>query len=113
MIQAVGGTPALGGPINSALKLDNVTYRAVWVYDVGLCKNLPPWGDDTTYSLECPFLADDPGDGSRPCALVGTPWESVYLDKCFPEGPAMFYDQQSLDQWESDHPLCSHSWVEV
>jgi len=112
IVQLVGN-PGDGDPIGYAIRLGNKTYRSVWVTGVGLCKDVAPFGDPSNYSLECPFLVDDPGDGSRPCALVGTAAEPVYQDRCYPEGPEFFYNQQSLDQWEADHPLCSHTWVEV
>jgi hypothetical protein len=58
-------------------------------------------------------LLPDPGDGSRPCGLAGTGRDADYLTTCFPEGPAVMETQAMVDQWESDHPLCSHSWPAV
>jgi len=113
IIQAVGN-PLDGDPIGYAVRLGNKTYRSVWVTGVGLCKDSPPYGNASNYSLECPFLADDPGDGSRPCAFVGTPLESLRNTfVCYPEGPLIMPDQGSLDQWMEDHPLCSYTWVEI
>ena len=85
-----------------------------WVWKNGQpCKDTSVAHDGSAYSLECPFLADDPGDGSRPCGLVGESEEPRYQTTCFPEGPLEFADQRSVDQWKTDHPLCVFDWVEV
>lgn len=87
-------------------------YPYVWV-DGRPCKDTSQGGDGSSYSLECPFLKDDPGDGSRPCGLAGSAARlQDYMTVCFPEGPERFETQAMLDQWETDHPLCSHTWVE-
>ena len=113
IVQLVGDRSE-GGPIGYSVKLGNKTYRSVWVEGVGLCKDVAPWGDPSTYSLECPFLADDPGDGSRPCAFTGTAQESLRNTfECWPNGPEYFHNLESLQQWENDHPDCSHTWTEV
>lgn len=83
-----------------------------WVPNNGLCKNLTPPEDPDTWSHECPMLLPDPGDGSRPCALVNTKHEWMYTASCFPEGPLQFRTAAEVDQWTTDHPLCSHSWIE-
>ena len=110
MIQVVGN-PLDGDPPDYAILLGGKQYRSIWVNNVGLCKDLPTYGDDSSYSLECPFLADDPGDGSRPCAFTGTPLEEIRNSfVCYPEGPQRFRTQEDLDQWNNDHPLCSYTW---
>ena len=84
-----------------------------WVTGEGCCKDTSPQNNGSSYSLECPFLEPDPGDGSRPCALIGTNDDGAYLKFCYPEGPERFETQVMVDQWQTDHPLCSHDWVEV
>ena len=94
---------ASGGPTRN--------YYWVWV-DGRPCKDISAAHDGSSYSLECPFLVDDPGDGSRPCGLVDESEEPRYLTTCFPEGPLEFQTQAMVDQWNNDHPLCSFDWVE-
>ena len=97
---------------NFTLKGDTIDWR--WVPNNGLCKNLEPAADPNTFSLECPMLLPDTGDGRRECVLVGSKYEWMYLGSgvCYPEGPEVFATQAMLDQWETDHPLCSHTWTE-
>jgi hypothetical protein len=83
----------------------------VWV-DGRPCKDTSVAHDGSSYSLECPFLMDDPGDGSRPCGLAGTNEDGRFQLTCYPEGPLEFHDQQSVDQWQNDHPSCTHTWIE-
>ena len=70
-------------------------------------------------SVECPFLKDDPGDGSRPCALVGSQDDGSRQKFCRPEEraePPANYDiwsQESKEQWEADHPNCSYVFTEI
>jgi Fe-S-cluster containining protein len=70
-------------------------------------------------TTECPFLQDDPGDGSRPCALVDSQDEGARTKYCRPEErpePPQDYDiwtQESKDQWEADHPNCSYLFIEI
>ena len=86
-------------------------YYYVWIDDRPL-KDTSPAHDGSSYSLECPFLADDPGDGSRPCGLVGE-IDQIRIDTtCWFEEPVIF-SQAQKDQWEADHPSCSYTWVEV
>ena len=85
-----------------------------WVTGEGCCKDTSPGNDGSAYSLECPFLEQESGDPNniRPCALIGTQDDGAYKKFCDPEGPEDFETQAMLDQWETDHPLCSHSWTE-
>jgi hypothetical protein len=85
-------------------------YYYVWVEGHACCKDISPGHDGSSYSLECPFLMDDQGDGRRECALVGTQDDGAYTKACFPEGPLEFDTQEMVDQWEGDHPLCSFTW---
>lgn len=72
------------------------------------------------YCKECPFLLPDPGDGTRPCALVGTMYESWWTEVC-DEGPAdgrvgvppfVIETQEEVDEWFWRHPDCSFEYIE-
>ena len=86
----------------------------VWMQNLGPCKDTSPGHDGTSYSLECPFLDPTEGDPNniRPCALIGTGDDGAYAKFCYPEGPEAFETQAMVDQWETDHPECSHNWIE-
>ena len=85
--------------------------RFHWTWQDGRpCKDTSQAHDGSEHSLECPFLMDDTGDGSRPCGLVDTVREDAYIQVCYPEGPETFHNQESVDQWMSDHPLCGYTW---
>lgn len=86
-------------------------YYYVWV-DGRPCKDTSAAHDGSSHSLECPFLADDPGDGTRPCGLVGEIDQSRIDVTCWFEEPVIF-EQRQKDEWEASHPLCSYGWVEV
>lgn len=99
-------------------KIRNDRYYYVWVPGSGCCKDTSVAHDGSSYSLECPFLEDDPGDGSRPCALVGTQDDGARLKFCRPEErpepPPNYdvWDDRPVTQWQADHPLCSYTWTE-
>lgn len=75
--------------------------------------------DGSSYNQECPFLKDDPGDGTRPCALKGTQEDGSRKKFCRPEENTEYvpandiWDDSSKEQWETDHPSCSYTWIEV
>lgn len=83
------------------------------------CKDTSPAHDGSSYSVECPFLQDDPGDGSRPCALQGSQDEGARTKLCRPEERPDYvpendiWSEQSVQQWQTDHPNCSYVFVEV
>jgi hypothetical protein len=83
------------------------------------CKDISPAHDGSQHNTECPFLLDDPGDGSRPCALVGSNDEGARQRFCRPETRPEYvpendiWNQRSKEQWEADHPNCSYVFVEV
>jgi hypothetical protein len=81
----------------------------IWISGHALCKDLAPFGDDASYSLECPWLLDDPGDGTRPCVLVGTKFESMWTLACEHQPPIRKTDKE-VAQWQAWHPLCSYTW---
>ena len=110
-----------GGDGKPSKILDNGTTRIAgggpprdfyWAWVDGRpCKDTSVAHDGSDHSLECPFLMDDPGDGSRPCGLVGTNNDADFRIACYPEGPLEFQRQAEVDQWNDDHPLCSYTWV--
>ena len=115
------GMQNMGDEIGVPIEDNNGLYRVggkpfyyVWVPNEGCCKDTSTAHDGSTHSLECPFLKPTEGDPNniRPCALVGTQDDGAYQKFCYPEGPERFEIQAHLDQWETDHPLCTHSWVE-
>ena len=84
------------------------------------CKDTSAAHDGSSYSVECPFLEDDPGDGSRPCALIGTGDDGARWKFCrHEEHPTDYvpehdlWDERSMLRWEADHPNCSYVFVEV
>jgi hypothetical protein len=86
----------------------------------GIRKDTSPAHDGTSTNQECPFLLDDPGDGSRPCGLVGGPEDGARFKYCRPEEHTTDYDpakdlwsDRSVQQWQQDHPLCSYVFVEA
>lgn len=103
------GHPAFGAAVARVFRISGKNYRSIWVPGHGLCEDKPPWGDVATYSEECPFLMDDPGDGTRPCALVGTLYEAIWMVLCQPEPPEEKSAAQ-VAQWQARHPLCSYTW---
>ena len=87
-----------------------------WVPDHAICKNLEPYDDPETYSLECPWLLPDPGDGTRPCVFPGTKYQEDWERGCSDiptEGiynPPLHFDAEQLSFWQAAHPLCSYTW---
>ena len=75
--------------------------------------------DGSSYLPECLLLEDDPGDGSRPCAIAGTQYDNVRAQFCRPEERDDYvaaddiWNDRSKEQWENDHPNCSYTWVSV
>lgn len=84
-------------------------YYYVWILGHAVCKDTSAEHDGSSHSPECPFLKPDPGDGTRPCGLVGTNEDSAFRMACEPEPPI----EKSADEvvvWETRHPLCSYWW---
>lgn len=83
------------------------------------CKDISATHDGSSYSTECPFLKPDPGNGTRPCALVGSGDEGARTKFCRPEEnpeyePSLdIWSERSKNDWETDHPNCSYAFVEV
>lgn len=114
LVQIIG-TPGHGDPIGYAVRIGNTTYRGVWVPGAGWCKDSPPWGNPDSYVEECPFLEDDPGDGTRPCALFGQPGplgefrEAMCGDDKSP--PPVMINVEWVQRWAADHPDCGYDWT--
>lgn len=83
-------------------------YHYIWVPGHAVCKHLPPY-DGTNWSLECPFLKDDPGDGTRPCGLVGTKQDNAFRVACEGE-PPLEKTPEEVTEWQLRYPLCSYTW---
>lgn len=87
----------------------------IWVEKTGLCKDL----GDGNYSLECPWLDDDPGDGTRPCILASVArYKPLWDVACFegPDGsglPPLVDDSERAADFLARHPLCSFTYNEV
>ena len=74
---------------------------------------------------ECPLLQLDPGDGTRPCALIGTQYEQ-YKDASCGDGvqlqgyPQFVYEDddtftayEKLEDWMEEYPSCSYTYEEA
>lgn len=79
------------------------------VPDNGICKDISGAHDGSSYSLECPFLLPNPGDGTRPCGLVGTNEDNAFRVAC-EIAPPMEKTAEEVVQWQMRHPLCSYIW---
>lgn len=97
-----------------------------WLWHDGVPCKATPGGQFK--SLECPFLLDDPGDGTRPCGLVGSSREDAYRTACHTTEenggipPLVFETKEQVDLWHENHPKCKPSeennwvgfdWIEV
>jgi hypothetical protein len=107
------GTPEHGEARARAIRIGNTTFRTIWIPGVGLVRDKAPWGDTSTYEEECPFLLGSPGDTTRACGLVGTPWEAVRDEMCGDDHvPPLSKEDFEVVEWEHDHPSCSYVYVE-
>jgi hypothetical protein len=102
----ITGHPDLGGQRAFAARIGNKTYRGIWVQGHGLCIDTPPYGDDTAYEEQCPFLMNQLPDDSYPCGLAGTAFDAVF-QQCMIMGE--IWSEASVQEWQANHPLCS--WV--
>lgn len=94
-------------------KVKGKTYTGVWF-------NNGRWTvpQKSPTNVECPFLMDDPGDGTRPCALVGSQDEGARTKFCRPEENPEYvperdiHSQRSMERWVMQHPLCTYMFIE-
>ena len=83
------------------------------------CKDTSAAHDGSSYSVECPFLLDDPGDGSRPCGLVGTDDDGARKKTCRPEEHNEYkpeediWTERSVQAWQARHPNCTYVFTEI
>jgi hypothetical protein len=111
--QVIGKDPPYG-----FYRVRGTPYFYVWVTGEGCCKDISPGQDGTIWNSECPFLQDDSGDGSRPCALVGSNDDGARRKQCRPEEHPDYvavedvWIDASVDKWIADHPNCSYTWLD-
>ena len=104
---------------NGEIRIRGDRFYYVWVAGVGPSKDISAGHDGTASIPECPFLNDDPGDGKRPCALVGTGDEGARKKFCRPEEHNEYipendiWSDESKAEWEANHPSCSYTWASV
>lgn len=82
----------------------------IWIIGKGLCTDITPYGDVSTYDQRCPLLADKVG-GQAPCRLVGTNYEYVWRAMCEPVPPVRFNTQEQVDAWFVTCPSCSYEYI--
>ena len=106
------GEDTLGVESNhGSYKVQGKNYYYVWVDGLGIQKDISAAHDGSEYNCECPFLLPDPGDGTRPCALVGTNDDGAYKKWCENE-PVSPRSAKLVAQWQAFYPACSYTWVE-
>lgn len=99
--------------LNGSIKItgrNGGTYYFTWIAGTGLCKDISASHDGSAYETECPFLKDDPGDGTRPCGLVDTKYDAVFRTFCI-NIPREIQSEEDKLLWEQEHPSCSYTWV--
>lgn len=121
--QDVNGEWVKGDPPYGDIKVGPKRFYYVWVkpdthgVNAGLCKDTSAAHDGSQWEPECPFLDDDPGDGTRPCGLVGTNIESQTFGVwCEPE-PTYPRSEELKNEWvwrygegSVDGEHCSYTW---
>lgn len=88
-------------------KIRGKNHSFAWVPREGIVKS--------ETNLECPFLMDNPGDGTRPCALHrdqsrNQDLHQIWLDMC--NGVPYDKTPEDVGKWQHRHPGCSYEWVE-
>lgn len=102
----ITGHPDLGAPRAASVRIANKTFHLMWVPGVGLVADMAPWGDESTYAPQCPFLLPESG-GVYPCGVEGTQWDGIreaFGCRWLPDEMA----DVSWAQWTEDHPACSY-----
>lgn len=109
-----GGGCDIPDPLYGAIRVTGAgggMYYWVWVPGHAVCRDTSVGHDGSSYSVECPFLKPDPGDGTRPCGLVGTNRDNDFRVAC-ESAPPLEKTVEQAAQWEERHPLCSYTWIE-
>lgn len=104
----ITGHPDLGGLRFGSVRPvgGNTTFHWIWIPGVGLVADAPPWGDESTYELQCPFLKS-PVSGVYPCGVIGTVAEIIKTQmRCRWLPPT--WDERSWNEWKTNHPDCSY-----
>lgn len=91
-------------------RVQGVRYYYVWVPDLGVQRDTSAAHDGSEYEPECPFLLPDPGDGTRPCGLVGTNDDGSYKLWCEQE-PISPRSEENVAEWVWSFPGCSYTWI--
>lgn len=103
-LAALVGVPVGGEGRSFVVRIRGQTFYCAWVPGVGLVK-----GTVADYIEECPFLLPDPGDGTRPCALVGTQFQSVWDSFCGSQ-PPVEKSEAEASVWGHRFPGCGYWW---
>lgn len=107
LICTLVGHPKFGRKRFGRIKIHDKFYYWIWIPDHGLCKDLPPYGDSTTFDQRCPFLSDKLEDGTVPCMIYGTKNHGIWQNYCSLTPPERFEDTKQIEQWEKNCPSCS------
>jgi len=103
------GRIQLPNPLHGSTQIADEIYYWVWVPGHAVCKDISLEHDGSSYSLECPFLKPDLGDGARPCALINTNHDNAFRVACEPH-PLLEETVERVADWQMRHPLCSYIW---
>ncbi len=81
--------------------------RFNWMFKKGkgICKS--------NHNFECPFLSEKLEDGTRPCLLKGTEWDTIWTNSCDNAPPEYFTSIEQVNQWFTNCPSCSFIYEEV
>ena len=90
--------------VSLVVRVKGQTYNVAWVPGVGLVK-----GTVADHVEECPLLMPDPGDGTRPCALVGSRWQDIWDALC-KDQPPIEKTQEMVERWAYWYPGCGYWW---
>ena len=102
----VPGHPDLGGKQYGSLKIGKYTIRWIWVPGAGICTDTPAYGDPASYDIRCPLLS------GKVCAIkdhatLGRIWTVL----CEPVPPSVFETAEQVQNWQTNCPSCSYTWV--
>ena len=82
----------------------------IWIKGKGLCKDVLPFGDETTYDVRCPFLSKKLPDGTVPCLIYQHELRVQYCSK----GPQDTYENKlQVEHWFKNYPSCSFIYEEI
>ena len=96
-------------PVGS-YRVQGTNFYYVWVDGLGVQRDTSAAHDGSSYEPECPFLLDDPGDGTRPCGLFGTNDDGAFIRWCEAD-PTFPRSEKHTVEWQWRYPGCSYTWV--